>query len=70
MPSPTQLLIIAVVVILIFGTKKLRTMGSDIGEGVKNFKEAVKTDDEEQIENKPTEVAESTEEAAADKEKS
>lgn len=33
-----QLLIIAVIVILLFGTKKLRGMGGDLGSAVKGFK--------------------------------
>lgn len=44
--SPTQLLIILVIVALIFGTKKLRNMGGDLGGAVKGFKKAMK--DEEQ----------------------
>lgn len=40
--SPTQLIIILVIVALIFGTKKLRNMGGDIGGAVKNFKGAMK----------------------------
>lgn len=36
-----QLLIIAVIVILLFGTKKLRNLGSDLGSAVKGFKNAV-----------------------------
>lgn len=44
--SPTQLLIILVIVALIFGTKKLRNMGSDLGGAVKGFKKAM--NDEEQ----------------------
>ncbi|REL28703.1 Sec-independent protein translocase subunit TatA [Thalassotalea euphylliae] len=36
-----QLLIIAVIVILLFGTKKLRTLGTDLGSAVKGFKKAV-----------------------------
>ncbi|MGB1262338.1 MAG: Sec-independent protein translocase subunit TatA [Cognaticolwellia sp.] len=36
-----QLLIIAVIVVLLFGTKKLRNMGSDLGSAVKGFKNAV-----------------------------
>lgn len=36
-----QLLIIFVIVILLFGTKKLRTLGSDLGSAVKGFKKAV-----------------------------
>lgn len=35
-------LIVLLVVLLIFGTKKLRNMGSDLGGAVKGFKEAVK----------------------------
>lgn len=40
-----QLLIIAVIVVLLFGTKKLRGMGSDLGSAVKGFKKAIKDDD-------------------------
>ncbi|WP_119396119.1 twin-arginine translocase TatA/TatE family subunit [Salinibius halmophilus] len=36
-----QLVIIAVIVIAIFGTKKLRNMGSDVGGAVKDFKKAM-----------------------------
>ena len=35
-------LIVLVIVLLIFGTKKLRNMGTDLGGAVKNFKDAVK----------------------------
>ncbi|MDH4233635.1 MAG: Sec-independent protein translocase subunit TatA [Gallionella sp.] len=35
-------LIVLLVVILIFGTKKLRNIGSDLGGAVKNFKEGVR----------------------------
>ncbi len=36
-----QLLIIALIVILLFGSKKLRGLGSDLGDAVKGFKKAV-----------------------------
>jgi len=39
-------LIVLLVVVLIFGTKKLRNMGSDLGGAVKGFKEGMRTDDE------------------------
>jgi sec-independent protein translocase protein TatA len=39
-------LIVLVVVVLIFGTKKLRNMGTDLGSAVKGFKEGMKTEDE------------------------
>ncbi|NMP30742.1 Sec-independent protein translocase subunit TatA [Thalassotalea sp. M1531] len=41
-----QLLIIAVIVVLLFGTKKLRGMGSDLGSAVKGFKKAISEEDE------------------------
>ncbi|MGM0552552.1 MAG: twin-arginine translocase TatA/TatE family subunit [Pseudomonadota bacterium] len=37
-----QLLIILLIVVLLFGTKKLRNMGGDIGSALKNFRSAVK----------------------------
>lgn len=40
--SMWQLLIILLIVVLIFGTKKLRNMGGDLGSAVKNFKGAMK----------------------------
>ena len=36
-------LIVLVVVVLIFGTKKLRNIGQDLGGAVKGFKEGMKT---------------------------
>ena len=40
-----QILIILVVILILFGGKKIRTMGSDLGEGLKGFKKAIKDDD-------------------------
>ena len=39
-------LIVLVIVLLIFGTKKLRNLGSDLGGAVKGFKDGVKGGDE------------------------
>ncbi|SDH54927.1 sec-independent protein translocase protein TatA [Vibrio xiamenensis] len=36
-----QLLIVAVIVVLLFGTKKLRNIGGDLGSAVKGFKKAM-----------------------------
>ncbi|NQY86811.1 MAG: Sec-independent protein translocase subunit TatA [Colwellia sp.] len=36
-----QLLIIAVIVVLLFGTKKLRNLGGDLGSAIKGFKNAI-----------------------------
>lgn len=43
--SPWQLIIIALLIILIFGTKKLRSLGSDLGESLKGFKKAMNDDE-------------------------
>ena len=49
-----QLLIVLAIVVLIFGTKKLRNMGGDVGGAVKEFKEALadKSDEKESELNK------------------
>ena len=39
-------LIVLVIVLLIFGTKKLRNIGEDLGGAVKGFKEGMRGDDE------------------------
>ena len=38
-----QLVIVLGIVILLFGTKKLRNMGGDLGSAINSFKKAVKT---------------------------
>jgi len=50
--SPTQLIIILVIVALIFGTKKLRNMGSDLGGAVKGFKKAMSDEDQKALNEK------------------
>lgn len=40
--STTHLIIFLVIVIVIFGTKKLRNIGSDLGGAVKGFKDGMK----------------------------
>lgn len=37
-----HLLVLLIIVLLIFGTKKLRNMGGDVGGAIKNFKSAMK----------------------------
>jgi len=49
----TELIIVLVIVILLFGTKKLRNLGSDLGGALKSFRGAMKDVDElEQSETK------------------
>jgi sec-independent protein translocase protein TatA len=40
--SPWQLLIVLAIVLLLFGTKKLRNLGGDLGSAIKSFRGAVK----------------------------
>jgi sec-independent protein translocase protein TatA len=39
--GPTELILILLIVIIIFGAKKLPDLGRSIGEGIKNFKKSV-----------------------------
>ena len=58
-----QLLIILVIVLMIFGTKKLRNMGGDLGTAIKGFKKSVKEEpaDSNVIESASTEAPENSE---------
>jgi sec-independent protein translocase protein TatA len=49
-PSALQLLIILLVVVLLFGTKKLRNLGQDLGGAIKGFKDGMKDADKENAE--------------------
>jgi sec-independent protein translocase protein TatA len=42
MPSIWELLVILLIVALLFGTKKLRNMGGDLGSAIKSFRGAMK----------------------------
>lgn len=41
-----ELIIILVIIVIIFGAGKLPEIGSGIGKGIRNFKDATKKDDE------------------------
>lgn len=48
--SVTQLVIIMVIVILLFGTKRVRNVGSDLGVAIKSFRNSVKEgEDDKQL---------------------
>lgn len=47
-----QLLIIAVIVVLLFGTNKLRNLGSDLGSSIRGFKKAMSDEDDKRINRK------------------
>lgn len=46
MPSMPELLIVLAIVVLLFGAKKIPDLAKGIGKGIKDFKKAVKEDDE------------------------
>ena len=57
--SVTQLVIILVVVALIFGTKKLRNIGGDLGGAIKGFKKSMQDDEPDELTNQKTEQTDS-----------
>lgn len=48
-----QLLIILAIVIMLFGTKRLRTLGSDLGSAVKGFRKSMSDDNNSPAEDDP-----------------
>lgn len=45
-PSVQQLLIVLLIVVLLFGSKKIPELAKGLGSGIKNFKKAIKEDEE------------------------
>ena len=64
-----ELLIILVIVALIFGTKKLRGIGSDLGGRRISFKDSVTTDDSNSAEKTADSTSEKTEEKPVEEKK-
>ena len=52
--SVWQLLIVLAIVVMLFGTKRLRSLGSDLGSAVKGFRKSM-TDDEAKAEESASE---------------
>jgi len=62
MPGPFELVIILAIVILIFGGKRLKNLGSDLGGAIKGFKSSVKDAETEEEEEEETIEVEETDE--------
>ena len=62
-----QLVIIAVIVVLLFGTKKLGSIGSDLGASIKGFKKAISDDEDKDKQEKSSQDADFTAKSLADK---
>ena len=54
-------IIVLVIVMLVFGTKKLRNIGTDLGGAVKGFKDGMKTSEEAKTEQIPQQTANTSE---------
>ncbi|MDP1604947.1 MAG: twin-arginine translocase TatA/TatE family subunit [Legionella sp.] len=48
--SPLSLLLILLIVIALFGTNKLKNIGADLGNAIKNFRRAMNDDDDKKHE--------------------
>jgi len=49
--------VILIVVVLVFGTKRLKNLGSDLGETIKGFRKAMNSDDDKPAEAQPQQPA-------------
>lgn len=49
MPSMPELLVILAIVVLLFGAKKIPDLAQGVGKGIKNFKKAMKDDEENAV---------------------
>ena len=49
MPSMPELLIVLAIVVLLFGAKKIPDLAKGMGKGIKDFKKAIKEDDDEEV---------------------
>ena len=52
-----QLLIVLAIIVLLFGTKKLRGIGTDLGSAIKGFRSSIK-DEPAAVDDKPEQLAE------------
>lgn len=58
MPGGMEWLLIALVVLLLFGGKKIPELAKGLGSGIKNFKKAIKDDEDEVVQNTKSEEIE------------
>jgi len=48
---PMELAVIALIILVFFGAKKIPEMGKGLGEGIRNFKKSIKGDDDKDDKN-------------------
>ena len=61
MPSMPELLIVLAIVVLLFGAKKIPDLAKGMGKGIKDFKKAIKDDEEEDSKEIATKETDTTE---------
>lgn len=47
--SPLSLLLILLIIVALFGTNKLKTLGADLGQAIKNFRRALNEDNDDKL---------------------
>jgi len=52
MPSGMELVIIVIIVLILLGGKKIPELAKGLGSGIRNFKKAIKEDDNEEVDKK------------------
>ena len=56
MPGGMELVLIVLVILLMFGGKKIPELAKGVGSGIRNFKKAIKDDEDEVVQNKSDEI--------------
>ena len=67
MPSGMELVLIVLVILLMFGGKKIPELAKGLGSGIRNFKKAVKDDEDEVVQNKADEIEKKSEATTTNK---
>ena len=61
MPSMPELLIVLAIVVLLFGAKKIPDLAKGMGKGIKDFKKAIKEEDDEDVKGVASKTADEVE---------
>ncbi len=51
--GPTELILIILIIVIIFGARKLPELGKSLGEGIKNFRKSISSKEKESPPDKP-----------------
>lgn len=66
--APSHLIILLLIIVLLFGAKRLPELGRSLGQGIKEFKEGLNSKEESEENKKPPEAIEGQREARAQEE--